>query len=230
MKAVVVASKERISIGSFGGRPRQRQAVEAGAAALLRHPLLAGAEVVDVAEGDVAHRRPARNGEGEREERDPALRVHRAVDRVDDDPGRAAGAECALAELLRDEEEVGLERLEPRHDRVLGGSVDRGRVVAALACPQHRLTLGPGRQRLQDAVDVRDAAAAESQPVDRGGHTGWKSRPLVSLGKKYVVFCGITSPRRARSNTSSMRVARSRKAPSNSPESTRAIASSRSAV
>ena len=57
-------------------------------------------------------------------------------------------------------------------------------------------------------------------------HTGWKSRPLVSLGKKYVVFCGMTSPRRARSNTSSMRVARSRKAPSNSPESTRVIASS----
>ena len=44
----------------------------------------------------------------------------------------------------------------------------------------------------------------------------------MSLGKKYVVFCGITSPRRARSKTSSMRVARSRNAPSNSPASTRA--------
>ena len=39
------------------------------------------------------------------------------------------------------------------------------------------------------------------------------------MGKKYVVFWGITSPRRARSNTSSMRVARSRKAPAYSPES-----------
>ena len=37
----------------------------------------------------------------------------------------------------------------------------------------------------------------------------------MSFGKKYVVFWGITSPRRARSKTSSIRVARSRKAPSN---------------
>ena len=51
----------------------------------------------------------------------------------------------------------------------------------------------------------RDARAAEREPV--AGHTGWKSRPLRSLGKKYVVFCGITSPRRARSKTSSIRVA-----------------------
>ena len=97
-----------------------------------------------------------------------------------------------------------VERLEPGDDGVLGRSVDRRRVVAALPAPQHRLALGPRRQRREDALDVRDAAAAEREPVDR--HTGWKSRPLVSFGKKYVVFCGITSPRRARSKTSSMRV------------------------
>ena len=158
----------------------------------------------------------------------PALRVHRAVDRVDDDPQRAAGAERALAELLRDEHEVRAERLEPRDDGVLRRSVDRGRVVAALAGPEHRLALVPRRQPLEDRLDVRDAVATEPEPVD--GHTGWKRRPLVSFGKKYVVFCGITSPRRARSKTSSMRVGRSRKAPSNSPASTRATASSRSAV
>ena len=74
---------------------------------------------------------------------------------------RAAGAERALAELLRDEQEVGLERLEPRHDRVLGRRVDRGRVVAALAVPEHGLALGARRQLGEDAVDVRDAGAAE---------------------------------------------------------------------
>ena len=144
------------------------------------------------------------------------------------DAHRPARAEGALAELLRDEQEIRLERLEPGDHRVLGRCVDRRRVVAALTAPQHRLPLAAGRELGEDEVDVRDAVAAEAEPVD--GHTGWKSRPLVSLGKKYVVFCGITSPRRARSNTSSIRVARSRNAPSNSPESTRATASPRSAV
>ena len=140
----------------------------------------------------------------------------------------AARAEDALAELLRDEHEVGVERLEPGDDGGLGGRVDRGRVVAALARPEHRLALDARRQLREHEVDVGDAVAAELEPV--GAHTGWKSRPLVSLGKKYVVFCGITSPRRARSKTSSIRVARRRNAPSNSPASTRATASSRSAV
>ena len=43
------------------------------------------AEVVDVAEDDVVHRLAVGDGDREREERDAALRVQRAVDRVDDD-------------------------------------------------------------------------------------------------------------------------------------------------
>ncbi len=42
---------------------------------------------------DVPHRRAVGDGEREREERDPALGVDRAVDRVDDDAHRASGAE-----------------------------------------------------------------------------------------------------------------------------------------
>ena len=37
-------------------------------------------------------------------------------------------------------------------------------------------------EALEDGVDVGDAVAAEAEPV--GCHTGWKRRPLVSLGKK----------------------------------------------
>jgi len=163
-------------------RARERPPVQAGAAPALCDPLLAGAEVVDVAEGDVAKRRAVGDREGEREERDPALRVHGSVDRVDDDPRPPAGPEGTLAELLRDENEVRAERLETRDDRVLRGCVDRRRVVASFAGAEHRLPLGAGRQVPQDVVDVRDAAAAEAEPVRR--HTGWKRRPLVSLGKK----------------------------------------------
>ena len=69
--------------------PVQRPAVQERAAAALGRPLLAGAEVVDVAEVDVAHRRPVGARDREREERDAALRVEGAVDRVDDDVRRA---------------------------------------------------------------------------------------------------------------------------------------------
>src|SRR5438105_9439947 len=49
-----------------------------------RMPLLPRAEVVDEAEMDVGHPRPVRDGDREGEERDTALRVDRAVDRIDD--------------------------------------------------------------------------------------------------------------------------------------------------
>ena len=59
------------------------------------------------------------------------------------------------------------------------------------------------------------------EPVD--GHTGWKSRPRGSFGKKYVVFCGITSPRRGDARRRPRcGVGRSRNAPSNSPRVDRA--------
>ncbi len=119
----------------------ERLAVEEGTPPLLCRPLLTGAEVVDVAELDVAHLPPLRDREGEREEGDAALGVDRAVDGVDDD-GRLGLAERALAELLRDEAELqaGLvRRLEAPDDRCLRRGVDRGRVVAADAAPRDRL-------------------------------------------------------------------------------------------
>ena len=93
----------------------------------------------------------------------------------------SARPEDALAELLRDEREVSSVRLEPGDDGVLGGGVDRGRVVAALPRAQHGLALGTGRKVVEDGLDVGDARPAEVEPV---AHTGWKRRPEVSLGKK----------------------------------------------
>ena len=184
MYSVVVPSKERISIGSLGSGVVERAPVQP--APPPRSPTHSSprAEVVDEPEADVAERRPVGDGEREGEERDPALRVHRPVDRVDDDVHRAAGAERPHAELLRDEDEIRAEGLEPGDDRVLGSRVDRGRVVAALAGAEHGLTLGAGRQRLEHGLDVGDAGAAEGEPVVDGRHTGWKRRPLVSFGKK----------------------------------------------
>ncbi len=115
-------------------RPERRSVQERPAAALGR-PLLARPEVVDVAEDDVLHPRTLGEGEGEGEERDPALRVHRAVHGVDDHVAGAAGAERERAELLRYEHEVLAEVAQARDHRLLGRSVDRGGVVAALAEP-----------------------------------------------------------------------------------------------
>ena len=192
--AVVVASNERISIVSFGRTLAEPGAVQEGAAAALGRPLLAGAEVVDVAEDDVAHRGAVGDGEREGEEGDVALGVQRAVDRVADDAPRLPAPEDALAELLRDEREALVERLEPVHDGGLGGRVDRGRVVAALAGLQHGLALDARRQLGEHRLDVAHRVAADVEPRL---HRGWKSRPEISFGKKYVVFCGNTSPRRA---------------------------------
>ena len=76
----------------------------------------------------------------------------------------------------------------------LRGLVDRGRVVAADARAQDRLALEARRQVLEDDADVGDSVPAQLSHV---AHSGWKSRPEMSFGKKYVVFCGSTSPRRA---------------------------------
>ena len=107
-RPVVVASNERISIGSFGGGARA-----AGRSGVPRrplgHPLLARAEVVDVAEDDVVHRRAVGDRDREREERDPALRVDRAVDRVDDDARRGRPRRRRARRAPRRRAEVGLE-------------------------------------------------------------------------------------------------------------------------
>ena len=69
----------------------------------------------------------------------------------------------------------GSERLEPRDDGVLGRRVDRRRVVAALARPQHRLALDPRRQSPRTTSMSATQAAAELEPVDAsyaGGRAG----------------------------------------------------------
>ena len=75
-----------------------------------------------------------------------------------------------------------------------GSRVDRGRVVAAHARLQHRLALDARRQVREHDPDVLDRGPADLQP---GRHSGWNRSPEISFGKKYVVFCGSTSPRRA---------------------------------
>src|SRR5205814_1550855 len=117
----------------------QALAAQERAAPAFGGPLLAGTEVVDIAEVDVVHRRPVCDRHGQREEGDPALGIQGAVDRVDDYVRRTARAEVALAELLRNQREVAARRLEPPDDRGLGGSVDRNGVVASFACADDRL-------------------------------------------------------------------------------------------
>ena len=65
-ETVSVASKERISIRSFGRTPPRAAPFEERPVAALGRPFLARAEVVDVAEDDVVHRVAVRDGDRER--------------------------------------------------------------------------------------------------------------------------------------------------------------------
>src|SRR5919201_2800368 len=190
----------------------QTDAIEERAAAALRRPLLARAEVVDVPEDDVPHLRPLRDGDREREVRNPALRVQRAVDRVEDDVD-ATVAVALLAELLRHEREVeavlAVGALEPRDDRAFRLRVDGRRLVSALAATDDRLALRTRRQIREHRAHVVDGAATDLEPLRQ---TGWNNNPETSFGKKYVDFCGITSPLAAISKTSSIRGGRTRTA------------------
>ena len=129
------------------------------------------------------------------------------------------------ADLLADDAHVlAAEALE---DHALGGRVDRRRLVAALARADDGLAVGAQRQLVEHARDVVPCVAAERVPV---GHTGWKSRPDVSFGKKNVDFCGIVSPACAKRDTCSTVTGWSRNAAAASPRSTAATASSAYAV
>ena len=119
---------------------------------------------MEVGELDVRHRVAVGDRDRQAEVRDAALRVQRAVDRVDDDAARSSRAELPLAELLRDEHEVLARLFEPAHDRRLGGRVDGGRLVAALAGADDRLALGPPGQLGQHAAYVLGRRAAGGEP------------------------------------------------------------------
>src|SRR5439155_2866550 len=119
----------------------ERFAVEERATAPRRGPLFAAPEVVHVPEEDVVHRVAVGNGDRDGEERDAALRVERAVDRVDDE-GPPAGA--ADARLLADDADVLAAKAFDDHPR--RGGIDRCRFVPALARTHDRLALGATRQ------------------------------------------------------------------------------------
>ena len=183
---VVVPSNDRISIASFGVTGASGTRFRNAPSPTLGRPLLAGAEVVDVSENDVAHRRPVGNREREREERDPALRVHRSVDRIDDHDSRPPASELARPELLGDEHEALPGRLEARDDRVLGRLVDRGRVVAALATTKDRLALARVGSRsstaLMSATQRRQVSSQAVMPRSggRGARTAASGRSRCS--------------------------------------------------
>ncbi len=156
---------------------------------------------MDVSEEDVGHPRAVGERDREREERKPPLRVQASVDRIDDDAEVAALPDDLLTELLRDQRETAVEALaEDLRDGELGGRVDGGRLVAAHPRTDGRLPHDPGRKRLEDARDSGSRLAADGRVV---GHSssGERSSPLVSLGKKYVLFSGILSPASATAST-----------------------------
>src|SRR5581483_2956918 len=95
----------------------------------------------------------------DREEWDAALRVQRAVDRVDDDRVRAVAVD---PDFLADDPVAG----EVRQDRLLGLGVDQRRVVAALAVPDDALALA-SRDPREHCVDVVARRATDAQPVLR---------------------------------------------------------------
>src|SRR6185436_17706904 len=189
-------------------RAAERHAVDRRARAAAGDPLFAVAEVVDVAEDDVGHRRAVGHGDREGVHREAALRVEAAVDRVDDEAPAAASAVAALADLLGDDGEalaVAGEALEHRQGGVLGRAVDGHRQIAAGAASQlvGPVRAGNGGDGRGDAVAH---GAADLEPaLDRHGSKGssWlKTMPSRIFGKKKVDFGGIVSPASATASTS----------------------------
>ena len=96
---------------------------------------------------------------------DAALRVERAVDRID---RRRRRARCRSRRPPRRRWST-VEPFEAREDRALGRRVDRRRVVAALAGADDRLAVGARRQLGEHAAHVLDRCAAEGEPVSQAG-------------------------------------------------------------
>ena len=91
--------------------------------------------------------------------------------------------ERALAELLGDEREAARSSaLEPGDDGVLGGGVDRRRVVAALAAPQHGLALDPGRAGRARTPRMSATHARQSSSQGHGSHAGGRAGRRASFG------------------------------------------------
>ena len=186
----------------------ERGAVDARSTAAAGDPLLAVAEVVDVAERDVCHRRAVGDRDRERIDRKPALRIEAAVDRIDDDAPAATAAVAALADLLGEHGEFlsgARECVEHGQRRVFGRSVDRDGQVAPGAASE---LVRPPRPRhgAHGRGDAVAHGAADLEPaLGRHGSNGssWlKTMPSRIFGKKNVDFGGMVSPASATAWTS----------------------------
>ena len=173
-----------------GARRRARSPSTAAPAPAPCDPFLAVAEVVDIAEGDVGHGRAVGDRHRERIERQAALGVEAAVDRVDHDPPAPASAVGALADLLGDERErlaAGRDVVEHGQRRILRGAVDRDREVAAGPAPE-LVRAALARHRARGGGDAVAHGAADLEPaLGRHGSNGssWlKTIPSRILGKK----------------------------------------------
>src|SRR4051794_33241058 len=170
-----------VGAAALAGRPGQAAAVEPRALPAPGDPLLARTEVVDVAEEDVGHRPAIGHRDRDRVVRQAALRVDRAVDRVDDHE-RLRAAELDRAALLADRREAQALLVELRElceHGLLGRGVDEQRAVAALTAGADLAhPLRGARTVLEDRAQGAGRTAADPQPVGvlggiRGGHRAY---------------------------------------------------------
>src|SRR3954452_20614189 len=176
-----------VAPAALAGVDRQPPLVEPRALVASRDPLLLGPEVVDVAEEDVGHRRPARHGDRDRVVRQPAFGVDRAVDRVDHDESvRVAEVDRpALLQHRGEAQALVVQRLELLEDRLLRLGVDHQRAVAALAARADLAhPLGRARRVGQDGAQRVGGAAAQLQPV----------RVLRAIGDPHRAYPTVVSP------------------------------------
>ena len=174
---------------SFGRTAPSRSPSRNAPSPAGRRPLLARAEVVDVAEDDVAHRRPVRDGEREREERDAPLRVHGAVDRVDhDDPAARRCRTCASRAPPR----RGRSSRPLASSRATTASSAAWSIAVVSSPPSPRRSTGSRSARVGSRSSTcsmsRDACAAELEPGGHGRRPGGRGSPESGFGKKYVLF------------------------------------------
>ena len=199
--------------------------------AALGDPFLAGAEVVDEAEGDVVHRRSVGDREREGEERDRALRVDRPVDRIDDDAELATAPEGAHAELLGDERQIAGRA--PRAGRTTAVLGRRRRSRSCRRRPRRHGARARARARVGSSARTPSRSATQARqnasqsvtgrPDGRGARRAAWGRSTSSSAASSRR--GVPCRRRPRSAS-----ARRSSAQSASPDSTRRTASTRSGV
>ena len=226
--SVLVASQAEQLDRLLRRRRGERLPVERRPFTSYRRPLLAGSEVVDVAEVNVGHRRTIRHCDRQREERYAALGVDRAVDRVEDDGDRAALRRRAIPELLGDEREVAAHRVEPLDDR---HSQPLDRWPSSRLLPRRRRRRARARPASAggESTSLTSSVAARqisSQSVTEAG-TGGRRAAWGRSTSTSAASSRHDAPSRARA---SIGVGRTSSAASASPRSTAAIASPRSAV